>query len=184
MRRFIHIFIALLVGRPHRLSAPARRSKRRSHRLRVIIHVTRPTRGPQEFWADALGGTVVSVGTDKREVIRIPKCLDLHCVRQAAKGSSKGSTADLLVFGEEPRHDPRESGKANGFRVATAENPPAAITSRVMWRTPGPGPRLAFVFGPDDVKVELLEQTIMQNRSSYITCISSVSRTRRCAIGM
>lgn len=111
----------------------------------------------KKFWADALGGTVVKVGTDAREVIRIPNVW-IFMRAQAAKGSSKGSTADHIGFSVKDLEQTLGRVKANGFRVATAEESPASYNVKGDIANPGPGTRLAFVFGPDDVKVELLEQ--------------------------
>ncbi len=111
----------------------------------------------KKFWADALGGTVVKVGTDGREVIRIPNVW-IFMRTQAAKGSSKGSTADHIGFSVKDLDQTLGRVKANGFRVATAEESPASYNVKGDVANPGPGTRLAFVFGPDDVKVELLEQ--------------------------
>ena len=112
----------------------------------------------KKFWADALGGTVAIVGTDKREVIKIPNVW-VFMRTQAAKGSSKGSTADHIGFSVKNLDATLARVKANGFRVATAEESPASYNVTGDVANPGPGTRLAFVFGPDDVKVELLEQT-------------------------
>jgi catechol 2,3-dioxygenase-like lactoylglutathione lyase family enzyme len=111
----------------------------------------------KKFWADALGGTVVKVGTDAREVIRIPNVW-IFMRAQAAKGSSKGSTADHIGFSVKDLEQTLGRVKANGFRVATAAESPASYNVKGDIANPGPGTRLAFVFGPDDVKVELLEQ--------------------------
>ncbi len=112
----------------------------------------------KKFWADALGGTVVTVGTDKREVIRIPNVW-IFMRTQAAKGSSKGSTADHIGFSVKNLDATLARVKANGFRVATADESPASYNVKGDVASPNPQTRLAFVFGPDDVKVELLEQT-------------------------
>jgi predicted enzyme related to lactoylglutathione lyase len=111
----------------------------------------------KKFWADALGGTVVKVGTDGREVIKIPNVW-IFMRTQAAKGSSKGSTADHIGFSVKDLEQTLGRVKANGFRVATADESPASYNVKGDIANPGPGTRLAFVFGPDDVKVELLEQ--------------------------
>jgi predicted enzyme related to lactoylglutathione lyase len=112
----------------------------------------------KKFWGDALGGKVVTVGTDKREVIRFPNVW-IFMRTQAAKGSSKGSTADHIGFSVKDLDQTISRVKANGFRIATAEESPASYNVKGDVANPGPGTRLAFVFGPDEVKVELLEQT-------------------------
>ena len=111
----------------------------------------------KKFWADALGGVVATVGTDGREVIKIPNVW-IFMRTQAAKGSSKGSTADHIGFSVKDLEQTLGRVKANGFRVATADESPASYNVKGDIANPGPGTRLAFVFGPDDVKVELLEQ--------------------------
>jgi len=120
------------------------------------INATDPA-AHKKFWADALGGTVVKVGTDAREVVRFPNVW-IFMRTQAAKGSSKGSTADHIGFSVKDLEQTLARVKANGFRVATAEESPASYNVKGEIANPGPGTRLAFVFGPDDVKVELLEQ--------------------------
>ena len=110
----------------------------------------------KKFWGDALGGTVVTVGTDRREVIRIPNVW-IFLRTQAATGSSKGTTADHIGFSVPNLEATLQKVKANGFRVATAQESPASYNVTGDIASPAPGTRLAFVFGPDDVKVELLE---------------------------
>src|SRR5947208_16828257 len=51
----------------------------------------------KKFWADTLGGVVVRIGTDNREVIKIPNVW-IFLRMQAPTGGSKGSTADLIAF--------------------------------------------------------------------------------------
>ena len=110
----------------------------------------------KKFWADSLGGVIAKVGTDGREVIRIPNVW-IFMRAQAAKGSSKGSTADHIGFSVSNLQQTLDRVKANGFRVATAQESPASYNVKGDIAYPGPGTQLAFVFGPDDVKVELLE---------------------------
>jgi catechol 2,3-dioxygenase-like lactoylglutathione lyase family enzyme len=110
----------------------------------------------KKFWADTLGGTVVKVGTDNREVIRMPNVW-IFMRAQAAKGSSKGTTADHIGLSVPNIQQTLEKVRANGFRVATAAESPASYNVKGDIASPAPGVSLAFVFGPDDVKVELLE---------------------------
>ena len=110
----------------------------------------------KKFWADTLGGAVVKVGTDGRELIRIPNVW-IFMRAQAAKGSSKGSTADHIGFSVSNLQQTLDKVKANGFRIATAQESPASYNVKGDIAYPGPGTLLAFVYGPDDVTVELLE---------------------------
>jgi catechol 2,3-dioxygenase-like lactoylglutathione lyase family enzyme len=110
----------------------------------------------KKFWADTLGGTVVRIGTDNREVIKIPNVWIFLRV-QAPTAGSKGSTADHIAFSVPNLQATLDKVKANGFRVATAEESPASYSVKGDIANPGGTTLLGFVFGPDDVKVELLE---------------------------
>lgn len=110
----------------------------------------------KKFWADTLGGKVVRVGTDKREVIEIPNVW-IFFRAQAPTAGSKGSTADHIAFSVPNLQATLDKVKANGFRVATAQESPASYNVTGDIANPGPGTRLGFAIGPDDVKVELIE---------------------------
>lgn len=110
----------------------------------------------KKFWADTLGGTVVHIGTDKREAVEIPGVW-IFFRAQAPTAGSKGSSEDHIAFSVPDLDATLAKVKANGFRVATAQEAPASYNVTGDVANPGPGTRLAFVFGPDDAKVELLE---------------------------
>jgi catechol 2,3-dioxygenase-like lactoylglutathione lyase family enzyme len=110
----------------------------------------------KKFWADTLGGTVVRIGTDKREAIRIPNVW-IFLRMQTPTAGSKGSTADHIAFSVPNLQATLDKVRVNGFRVATAEESPASYDVKGDVAIPAPGTLLAFVFGPDAVKVELLE---------------------------
>jgi catechol 2,3-dioxygenase-like lactoylglutathione lyase family enzyme len=110
----------------------------------------------KKFWADTLGGTVVKIGTDNREVIKVPGVW-IFFRMQAPTAGSKGSTADHIAFSVPNLQATLDKVRANGFRVATAEESPASYNVKGDIATPAPGTLLGFAFGPDNVKVELLE---------------------------
>jgi catechol 2,3-dioxygenase-like lactoylglutathione lyase family enzyme len=110
----------------------------------------------KKFWAETLGGTVVRIGTDNREVIKIPNVW-IFFRAMAPTAGSKGSTTDHIAFSVPNLQATLDKVRANGFRVATAEESPASYNVKGDIANPGPGTLLGFVFGPDDVKVELLE---------------------------
>jgi catechol 2,3-dioxygenase-like lactoylglutathione lyase family enzyme len=110
----------------------------------------------KKFWADTLGGSVVKIGTDNREVVKIPGVLIFFRVQKPTAGS-KGSTADHIALSVPNLQATLDKVRANGFRVATAEESPASYNVKGDIANPGPGTALGFVFGPDDVKVELFE---------------------------
>jgi catechol 2,3-dioxygenase-like lactoylglutathione lyase family enzyme len=110
----------------------------------------------KKFWAETLGGTVARIGTDNREVVKIAGVW-IFFRMQAPTGGSKGSTEDHIGFSVPNLDATLAKVKANGFRVVTAQEAPASYNVSGDVANPGPGTRLAFIFGPDDVKVELLE---------------------------
>ena len=112
----------------------------------------------KRFWADTLGGTVVTVGTNKLEIIRFPNVLLFWRTNQAPTGGSKGTTADHLGFSVPSLEAVLTRVRANGFRVITSAEVPAAEAAQGDIVTRGPT-RLAFVLGPDDAKVELVENS-------------------------
>jgi catechol 2,3-dioxygenase-like lactoylglutathione lyase family enzyme len=76
---------------------------------------------------------------------------------QAPKGGSKGSTADHIGFSVPNLQQTLDALKAGGYRIVTAAESPAAYKVEGDIAMPAPTTRLAFVMGPDDVKVELIE---------------------------
>src|SRR5688572_26894976 len=72
----------------------------------------------KKFWADTLGGTVITVGTDKREIIRMTNVL-IFMREQAAKGGTKGSVHDHIGLSVPNLRQTLDKVKANGFRNVT-----------------------------------------------------------------
>jgi catechol 2,3-dioxygenase-like lactoylglutathione lyase family enzyme len=112
----------------------------------------------KKFWADTLGGTVVKVGTNNLEIIRMMNVL-IFMRPQAAKGGTKGSVHDHIGLSVPNLRQTLEKVKANGFRIVTAAEalPGMTVKGDIVDTGGGPVSALAYVFGPDDVKVELLE---------------------------
>lgn len=122
-----------------------------------------PTNIPEtkKFWADTLGGTLITIGTQNLEVIRFPGALVLWRVNQKPTAGSKGSTADHLGLSVPSIAPVLARVKANGFRVVTTEEalPTDKIENDIAQRGAA---RLAFLLGPDGEKVELVEQPKQQ----------------------
>lgn len=112
----------------------------------------------KKFWADALGGTVVTIGTQNLEVVRFPGVLIFWRANQKPTAGSKGSTADHLGLSVPNLAAALARVKAAGFRIVTTEEaqPTDTIENGVI-AVRGPA-RLGFVMGPDGEKVELVEQ--------------------------
>jgi catechol 2,3-dioxygenase-like lactoylglutathione lyase family enzyme len=112
----------------------------------------------KKFWGDVLGGTPIKYGTNNVDIIKFPNLL-IFMRAQKPTASSKGSTVDHVGFSVPNLQQVLDKVKAAGYRNATAAEAPAGSTVvgdiRVM--TGGPISAIAYVFGPDDVKVELME---------------------------
>lgn len=107
------------------------------------------------FLVDALGGVPVTVAG--RTIIRFPNVL-VFMREQAPTGGSIGTTADHLGLSL-PNLEPVIARlKAGGYRMITREVVPAdwSVTDDIT-RNPAGGNPIAFVLGPDDLKVELVQ---------------------------
>ena len=118
-----------------------------------------PTSIPEhkKFWADTLGGQLVTIGTQNLEIIKFPNVLIFWRANQKPTGGSKGTTADHIGFSVPNLAAVLMRVQANGFGVVTRDEVPANEEVKDGIVTRGTT-RLAFVMGPDNAKVELLEQ--------------------------
>ncbi len=120
------------------------------------VNATNPAEH-KKFWGDTLGGTLIKVGPENREMIRMTNVF-IFMRTQAAKGGSKGSTADHIGLSVPNLRQSLDKAKANGYRIVTAQEAPANVTVKDdIAQLTGPVSGLGYVLGPDDVKVELLE---------------------------
>ncbi len=121
------------------------------------VNATNPAEH-KKFWADTLGGTVIKVGTDGREIIRMTNVL-IFWREQAAKGGTKGSVHDHIGLSVPNLRATLTKVTANGFRNITAQDslPGQKVVNDIVELGTGPVSALAYVLGPDDVKVELME---------------------------
>ena len=112
----------------------------------------------KKFWADTLGGTVVKVGTDNREIIRMPNVLIFMRAQKPTAGT-KGSVHDHIGLSVPNLRPVLERVKANGYRNITATDalPGMKVNGDVVELGAGPVSGIAYILGPDDVKVEVLE---------------------------
>ena len=108
----------------------------------------------KKFWVDTLGGTATKAGTF--DVIKIPNVLIFLSAR-ARSGPTKGSSLDHIGFSVPNLRQMVDKMKANGYRMVTAEEAPAGATVTDDIAARGNG--IAYVMGPDGVKVELLQVT-------------------------
>lgn len=112
----------------------------------------------KKFWADTLGGTVVTVGADNLEIIRFANAL-IFMRSQKATGGSKGTSLDHIGFSVPNLRRVMDKVKAGGYRVVTTQEAPANVTVKddIGQVDAGGVTGIAYVMSPDDVKVELVE---------------------------
>jgi catechol 2,3-dioxygenase-like lactoylglutathione lyase family enzyme len=112
----------------------------------------------KRFWADTLGGAVVRIGTNNTEVVRMANVL-IFMRAQPAKGGTKGSVHDHIGLSVPNVRLVLDKVKANGYRNVTAAEalPGMNVVGDIVQLGPGPVSAIAYILGPDDVKVELLE---------------------------
>lgn len=117
----------------------------------------------QRFWVDTLGGKAGTFATGT-PIVMFPNAL-IFMRDQAPTASSVGSTVDHVGFSVPNLRAVVDRLVAAGYQMATAEGSPPGSTIVDDIRTvPGNGPvsGIAYVMGPDDVKVEVLEMRAQQ----------------------
>jgi catechol 2,3-dioxygenase-like lactoylglutathione lyase family enzyme len=109
----------------------------------------------KKFWADTLGGTVGKFGNNA-EIVKFPNVL-IFFRDQKPTGGTIGTTANHIGFSVPNLRAVVDKVKANGFKMITRSE--VAATQQVVddIAQVNPTTSIAFALGPDDVKVELLE---------------------------
>lgn len=110
----------------------------------------------ERFWADALGGTPDAV--PGREVVAFPNVL-VFLTERAPTGGTKGTVVNHVGFETRDIRAAVDRLRSQGFRMVTREELPASYeVVEDLGQRPG-GNLIAFVMGPDETKVELIENT-------------------------
>jgi len=112
----------------------------------------------KKFWVDAIGGVLIKVGPEDREIIKFPNALMLLRAQKPTAGS-KGSTVDHIGFSVKNLRQVVDRIKAGGFRMVTsAEAPPnVKVQDDIGIVEGGPVSGIAYAMAPDETKVELVE---------------------------
>ncbi len=112
----------------------------------------------ERFWVDALGGTSVRVGTSPAETVSFPNVL-VFLTARAPTGGTKGTVVNHVGFETRDIRAAVARLRAGGYRMVTREELPETYTvTDDLGQRPG-GNVIAFVMGPDETKVELIENT-------------------------
>ena len=111
-----------------------------------------------KFFADTLGGTRMTFGPQKADVVKFPNVF-IFFRNQKPTGGSKGTTVNHVGFSVTNLRQTLDRVKAAGYPIITRSE--VAATQQVIddIAPVTATTSIAFVMGPDDVKVELLENT-------------------------
>jgi catechol 2,3-dioxygenase-like lactoylglutathione lyase family enzyme len=109
----------------------------------------------KKFWADTLGGTVTKFGTNA-EIVKFPNVL-IFFRDQKPTGGTIGTTANHIGFSVPNLRAVIDKVKANGFKMITGSEVAAAQKVVDDIAQVNATTSIAFALGPDEVKVELLE---------------------------
>ena len=110
------------------------------------------------FWVDAIGGVLIKVGPENREIIKFPNALILLRAQKPTAGS-KGSTVDHIGFSVKNLRQVVDRIKAGGFRMVTSAEAPSNVKVQddIGIVEAGPVSGIAYAMAPDETKVELVE---------------------------
>jgi catechol 2,3-dioxygenase-like lactoylglutathione lyase family enzyme len=111
----------------------------------------------KKFWVDALGGVSVSIAN--REIVKFPNAL-MFLTAGMPSGGSRGSTVNHIGFSVPNLRQTVDKLKAAGYKMVTATEAPAAVKVQddIGLTSGGDVSGIAYVIGPDDIKVEIVER--------------------------
>ena len=109
-----------------------------------------------KFFADTLGGTRIKFGPQQVDVVKFPNVF-IFFRNQKPTGGSKGTTVNHIGFSVTNLRQTLDRVKAGGYPIITRSE--VAPTQQVIddIAPVNATTSIAFVMGPDDVKVELVE---------------------------
>ncbi len=108
----------------------------------------------KKFFVDTLGGTAMTFGTDKVDVIKFPDVFVFLKV-QKPTGPSRGTAFDHLGFSVPNVPAVVAKVKENGFQQTVGREPVPGAPPPAEGQG-GSGATIAYILGPDGVKVELV----------------------------
>lgn len=113
----------------------------------------------KKFFVDTLGGTLITVGTNKTEIVKFPNVLVFFRRVQTPPGGTRGTTVNHIGFSVPNLRATVDKVKASGYQMITQTEatPDRVVKDDIAGPPPAGGSSIAFVQGPDDLKVELVE---------------------------
>jgi catechol 2,3-dioxygenase-like lactoylglutathione lyase family enzyme len=111
----------------------------------------------RKFWIDGLGGTLVKFGNPPAEIVTFPNVL-VFLTPRAPSGGTKGTTVNHVGFQVPDIRKAVDRVKAAGAQMVTRAELPAQIPVKDdVAFIQDQNTSIAFAMGPDEVKVELVE---------------------------
>ena len=111
----------------------------------------------KKFYVDTLGGTLAKIGTNQQEIIKFPNVLMFFRPMQAPTGGSIGTTVNHIGFSVPDLRPLVAKLKANGYKMITTDSVAATVKVTDDIAAASPTTNIAFVLGPEEVKVEFVE---------------------------
>jgi catechol 2,3-dioxygenase-like lactoylglutathione lyase family enzyme len=111
----------------------------------------------KKFYVDTLGGTLITFGENKQEIVKFPNVLIFFRPMQAPTGGSIGTTVNHIGFSVPDLKPIVARLKAAGFRMITSESVAAGVKVTDDIAANSPTTNVAFALGPEDTKVEFVE---------------------------
>jgi catechol 2,3-dioxygenase-like lactoylglutathione lyase family enzyme len=116
----------------------------------------------KRFFADTLGGKAATIGTNNLEVIEFPNVFLFFRPMQAPTGGTIGSTVNHVGFSVPDLKPVVAKLRAGGYKMITSESVAATVKITDDIAAASPTTNIAFVLGPDEIKVELVEAKSQQ----------------------
>jgi catechol 2,3-dioxygenase-like lactoylglutathione lyase family enzyme len=111
----------------------------------------------KRFYVETLGGSLKTIGTNNLEVITFPNVFLFFRPMQAPTGGTIGSTVNHIGFSVPDLRSVVTRLKAAGYTMITRDSVAATVNIVDDIAAASPTTNIAFVLGPENVKVELVE---------------------------
>jgi catechol 2,3-dioxygenase-like lactoylglutathione lyase family enzyme len=116
----------------------------------------------KKFWVEGLGGTIIKVGTSPAEIVRFHNVLVMMTAR-APSGGTKGTSVNHIGFQVPNVRSAVDKVKAAGYPIVTrAELPSTVPVKDDLGFIADQNTYIAYTMGPDDTKVELVENKALK----------------------
>ena len=116
----------------------------------------------RRFWVEGLGGRIAAFGDSSREVVVFPDVLVLFSEREHSGGTRESIVNHVGFETQDIETDVARLIRLGYTMISREELPAVYEVTNGIARRPG-GNTIAYVLGPDDLKVELIENTAIEH---------------------